>query len=414
MTDTIIIGAGPYGLSLAAHLKAAGMEHQIIGEPMAAWRHYMPPGMMLRSEAFASSLQAPRSGFTIEDYCRLKGLPYSALGMALPLETFVDYGLWFQANLVGETQQADVLSLRRVNDEFQLLLTDGRAFSARKVVIALGLKSFAQTPPPLQGLPERYVSHSERYGNLEWASGNDVAIVGGGQSALGLSALLHELGARAHVLMREDLVVWHERPLGGRHLLARLKTPDAGLGRGWRSLFLSECPGLFHMLDPTRRRQIMDHSYGASGAWWLRDRVVDKVRISHRTVVNGAAIENGRVVLSVLSDGRQERVSADHVIAATGFRTDMRQHAFLSRELAEALSTQGGMPELSSHYETRVHGLYVIGPASAHSFGPVMRFVYGTKHASPTVARHLNGSLKADARQRALARRPRAAAGVSR
>ncbi|MCC8391859.1 NAD(P)-binding domain-containing protein [Paraburkholderia sp. MMS20-SJTR3] len=414
MTDTIIIGAGPYGLSLAAHLKAAGIDHQIIGEPMGAWRHYMPPGMMLRSEAFASSLQAPRSGFTVEDYCRLKGLAYSALGMALPLETFVDYGLWFQANLVGETQQADVLSLRRVDDEFQLLLTDGRALTARKVVIALGLKGFAQTPPPLQGLPARYASHSERYGNLEWASGKDIAIVGGGQSALGLSALLHELGARAHVLMREDLVVWHERPQGGRRLLARLKTPDAGLGRGWRSLFLSECPGLFHRLDPARRRLIMDHSYGASGAWWLHDRVVDKVRISHRTVVNSAAIENERVVLDVLSDGRQERVSADHVIAATGFRTDMRQHAFLSRELAEALSTQGGMPELNSHYETRVSGLYVIGPASAHSFGPVMRFVYGTKHASPTVARHLSGSLKADARQRAPARRPRAAAGASR
>ncbi|NML30772.1 NAD(P)-binding domain-containing protein [Paraburkholderia antibiotica] len=401
LTDTIIIGAGPYGLSLAAHLKAAGVAHQILGEPMGAWRHYMPPGMLLRSEAFASSLQAPRAGFTLEDYCRLKGLPYRPLGMALPLETFVQYGLWFQANLVGETQTADVLSLRRVGDEFQLSLSDGRTLAARKVVIALGLKGFAQTPPALQGLPARYASHSERYGNLDWARGMDIAIVGGGQSALGLSALLNELGARAHVLMRESHVIWHERPQGGRRLLSRIKTPDAGLGRGWRSLFLSECPGLFHMLDPARRRQIMDHSYGASGAWWLRDRVLGKVQLSHRTELRGAAIENERVVLRVLSDGKEASVSADHVIAATGFRTDMRQHAFLSKELADAISNQGGMPDLSAHYETRVSGLYVIGPASAHSFGPVMRFVYGTKHASPTVARHLTGSLKAGTRQRA-------------
>ena len=92
-------------------------------------------------------------------------------------------------------------------------------------------------------------------------------MVGGGQSALGLSALLNELGARAHVLMRESSVVWHERPRGGRNILSRIKGPDAGLGRGWRSLFLSEFPGVFHMLDPRRRRQIMEHTYGASGAW---------------------------------------------------------------------------------------------------------------------------------------------------
>ncbi|HEX3378377.1 MAG TPA: FAD-dependent oxidoreductase [Paraburkholderia sp.] len=400
-TDTIIIGAGPYGSSLAAHLKAVGVDHQILGEPMGAWRNLMPPGMLLRSEAFASSLHAPCSGFTVEDYCRLKGLPYRPLGMALPLETFVDYALWFQANLVGEIQPVDVLSLRRVDDQFQLSLSDGRTLAARRVVIALGLKGFAQTPSALRGLPARFASHSERYGNLEWASGKDIAIVGGGQSALGLSALLNELGARAHVLMRESSVVWHERPQGGRNILSRMKHPDAGLGRGWRSVFLSEYPGVFHMLDPKRRKQIMEHTYGASGAWWLHDRVVGKVQISHRTELRSAAIENDRVVLNVLTNGREARVSADHVIAATGFKTDMRQHAFLSTDLADAISNQGGMPELTADYETRVRGLYVIGPASAHSFGPVMRFVYGTRHASPTVARHIVRSSKAGARQRA-------------
>jgi thioredoxin reductase len=400
-TDTIIIGAGPYGSSLAAHLKASGVDHQILGEPMGAWRNSMPPGMLLRSEAFASSMHAPRRGFTVEDYCGLKGLPYRPLGMALPLETFVEYGLWFQSQLVGEIQPVDVLALRRVGDEFNLSLSDGRSLVARRVVIALGLKGFAQTPPALQGLPAQYASHSELYGNLEWARGKDIAIVGGGQSALGLSALLNELGARAHVLMRESGVVWHERPQGGRNILSRIKGPDAGLGRGWRSLFLSECPGVFHMLDPRRRKQIMEHTYGASGAWWLHDRVVGKVQISNRTELRSASVENGRVVLNVLSGGKPARVSADHVIAATGFKTDMRQHAFLSADLADAISNQGGMPELNSHYETRVRGLYVIGPASAHAFGPVMRFVYGTKHASPTVARHIVGSLKAGARQRA-------------
>jgi thioredoxin reductase len=400
LTDTAIIGAGPYGSSLAAHLKARGMDHQILGTPMLAWKDYMPPGMLLRSEAFASNLHAPRSGFTVEDYCRQKGLPYEPMGMALPLETFVDYATWFQANLVGEIQPVDVVNLRRVDGHFQLSLSDGRSLIARKVVIALGLKNFAQTPPALQGLPDEYVSHSERYGDLTWARGKEVVIVGGGQSALGLSALLHELGARAHILMREADVVWHTRPRAGRSILSKIKGPDAGLGRGWRSLFLSECPGVFHMLDNTRRKLIMEKSYGASGAWWLHDRVVGKVKITHRSTVRSASIDNGRVVLRVVIDGKETSVGADHVIAATGFRTDMRQHAFLSKDIADLISGSSGLPELSANYETQVPGLYVVGPASAHSFGPVMRFVYGTKHASPCVARHIAGSLKAGVRER--------------
>ncbi|CAB3704158.1 NAD(P)-binding domain-containing protein [Paraburkholderia rhynchosiae] len=399
VTDTAIIGAGPYGSSLAAHLRAAGMAHQILGEPMGAWRNYMPPGMLLRSEAFASSLHAPRSGFTVEDYCRQKGIPYQPMGMAFPLETFVDYGLWFQGSLVGDIQAVDVLNLRRVGGQFQLALSDGRSLIARKVVIALGLKGYAQTPPALQGLPQRYASHSEQHGDLTWARGKDIVIVGGGQSALGLSALLHELGARVRVLMREAEIVWHERPEAGRSILSKIRHPDAGLGRGWRSLFLSECPHLFHMLDQARRRLVMDKSYGASGAWWLHDRVVDKVEIWSRTEVRSASIDNDRVVLRVMSDNEEALVDADHVIAATGFKTDMRQHAFLSKDIVDAISVHGGLPELTSNYETRIGGLYVIGPASAHSFGPVMRFVYGTKHAAPSVARHIAGSLKAGARE---------------
>ncbi|MEW9582991.1 NAD(P)-binding domain-containing protein [Paraburkholderia sp. DGU8] len=399
-TDTAIIGAGPYGLSLAAHLKAAGVDHQLLGQPMLTWKNYMPPGMLLRSEAFASSLHAPRAGFTVEDYCRLKRLPYEPMGIALPLETFVDYALWFHANLVGASQPVDVASLRRVDGHFHLALSDGRSLSARKVVIALGLKAFAQTPAVLRGLPERYATHSERYGDLTWARGQDIAIVGGGQSALGLSALLHELGARPHVLMRESHVVWHTRPEATRSIASKLKGPDAGLGRGWRSLFLSECPGIFHLLDDARRKLIMEKSYGASGAWWLHDRVVDKVKLSFRTEVRAASVDNGRVVLRVSTDGRDAAVGADHVIAATGFKTDMRQHAFLSKDIADTLAGSAGLPELTSNYETQVRGLYVIGPACAHSFGPVMRFVYGTKHASPCVARHIKGSLGAGERQR--------------
>src|SRR5207248_11535645 len=52
---TVVIGAGPYGLSVAAHLRAAGIPTLTLGTPMAFWRS-MPAGMFLRSAPSASSL----------------------------------------------------------------------------------------------------------------------------------------------------------------------------------------------------------------------------------------------------------------------------------------------------------------------------------------------------------------------
>ena len=73
--DVAIVGAGPYGLSLAAHLKAAGVDFRIFGTPMEFWLNHMPKGMHLKSEGFASSLYDSGSKFTLEAYCKERGLP---------------------------------------------------------------------------------------------------------------------------------------------------------------------------------------------------------------------------------------------------------------------------------------------------------------------------------------------------
>jgi cation diffusion facilitator CzcD-associated flavoprotein CzcO len=38
----VIIGAGPYGLSIAAHMRERGIEFRIFGSPLRAWRSQMP------------------------------------------------------------------------------------------------------------------------------------------------------------------------------------------------------------------------------------------------------------------------------------------------------------------------------------------------------------------------------------
>ena len=65
----MVIGAGPNGLSIAAHLRHAGVEHRVFGRTMGAWRFNMPEGMSLKSEPYASDLSGPEPGFLARDYC---------------------------------------------------------------------------------------------------------------------------------------------------------------------------------------------------------------------------------------------------------------------------------------------------------------------------------------------------------
>jgi FAD-dependent urate hydroxylase len=90
--DVVVIGAGPYGLSAAAYLKASGLAVRLFGEPMDFWANKMPEGMLLRSPRAASSIADPAAAFTLEAYEQASGTKPSA---PVSLETFVQYGRCF-------------------------------------------------------------------------------------------------------------------------------------------------------------------------------------------------------------------------------------------------------------------------------------------------------------------------------
>lgn len=74
--EAVVIGAGPYGLSIAAHLRRRGIAFRIFGVPMQNWRSAMPKGMLLKSEGFASNLSDPGGAMTLAQHCKLAGFPY--------------------------------------------------------------------------------------------------------------------------------------------------------------------------------------------------------------------------------------------------------------------------------------------------------------------------------------------------
>ncbi|MGW3266132.1 FAD-dependent oxidoreductase [Streptomyces sp. NPDC001056] len=391
-----VIGAGPFGLSAAAHLRARGLPVRVFGEPMVSWRAHMPEGMLLKSTPAASSLHCPRPGHTLADYCAAAGIR-RLVGDEdiIPVETFIGYGEWFQRRLVPDLERVRVVSVepgREAGGGFELKLDSGESCTARAVVVATGLSGLAHLPAELGRAaadgpaPGGPVSHSSQHHDLTRFAGKELIVVGAGQSALETAVLAAEAGARVRVVARGRGRVAFGAPPWEQ---PRLR-PESPFGRAWSLWAFSYCPHPYRFLPEATRHFLVRRVLGPLGAWWLRERFEGAVQVTEVERVLGTEAEDGGPVLTVRTHGgRTERLTADHVIAATGYRVDVAAMDFLGPGLRARLAVSRGAPKLGAGYVSSVPGLYFTGLPAAASFGPVMRFVCGTDFASPRLAGHL-------------------------
>ena len=142
----VIVGAGPYGLSVAAHLRRHGLPFRIFGSPMQSWRSNMPAGMFLKSEGRASSLSDPAGSYTPKAPCEQHGLSYGDYGVPVPLETFSDYGLKFQQRVVPDLEDTRVLALHPSADGYELQTATGELVAAKSAAVAVGISHFRHLP----------------------------------------------------------------------------------------------------------------------------------------------------------------------------------------------------------------------------------------------------------------------------
>jgi thioredoxin reductase len=410
MSDAVevaIVGAGPYGLSVGAHLRQAGVSVRQFGLPMQLWRAFMPEGMFLKSQGFASNLSAPGGTHTLEAFCQATGRPYASYGLPVPLDTFVAYGQWFRTELVPDIEEVLVADVARRDGGFELSLANSEQVQARKVVIAIGVEHFAYVPEPLSALPATVCTHASAHTDLGVFRDREVAVVGAGQSALESAALLHENGAKVTLVARKDTIRWNGVPLNpDRPLPQRLREPESGLGSGWATWFYSNHPDWFRHLPRKTRVYRARTALGPAGASWLRSRVEGQFPALTGLSVKSAKVDGSQVILGLAgADGSSRELTADHVIAGTGYRTDLARLSFLNSQIRSQLQTVAGTGSsvVGRDYQSSVPGLYVIGPAVAPTMGPVMRFVFGSEHAATSVARQLAGASAAGRSRAAVA-----------
>lgn len=383
--DVAIVGAGPYGLSTAAHLRAAnGHSLRVFGEPMSFWQRHMPNGMFLRSPLVASNLSDPSSEFALAKFAAFRKFELTA---PLPLDHFVEYGQWFQQKNVPDLDRRAVSTVESTTDGFQLTLADGEKFKSRRVVVAAGIVPFARRLTQFANLPSDLASHSCDHKDLTKFAGTNIAIIGGGQSALESAALLHEAGAKVEVFIRESVVrylkqrPWVHKGIVGRTLYAWPDVGPAVLSR------LVALPNMYKLFPRPLQNKWAARAIRAAGAEWLKPRMQKIPVFTSRWIEAAEPVEGGRRVKITLNDGTQRQV--DHVLQSTGFQVDIRKYPFLDGQLLKRIRIIDGFPVLDSGFESSVPGLHFVGAPAAWSFGPLMRFVAGVGFACRTVTQRI-------------------------
>ena len=381
--DVAIIGAGPYGISAAAHLAARGLGVCAFGDPMEFWDCKMPDGMLLRSPREASTISDPQSRYTLEAYEAANGVkPVKRVAR----ETFVAYGKWFSAQLRSELDKRSVVTARRDGSVFMLTLSDGSVASSRRLVVAAGVGPFKKSPQQFSDLSPLKASHC--YEGHKLASlGMRVAVVGAGQSALECAALLGEAGKSVEVIAHIETLRWigmhkrlHELGILSKMLYSKHDVGPIGISR------LVAYPNLMYHIplgikDPIRTRAVRP-----AGAPWLMPRLANVKISTGRSVVS--AKEVGNEVQLILDDGSERRV--DHVLLGTGYRADISKYKFLAPELVNQVRQLDGYPDMAAGFSTSVPGLHFIGATAARKFGPLLYFVAGTAFAAKELARYID------------------------
>jgi thioredoxin reductase len=392
--DIVVIGAGPYGLSTAAHLQDAGIDPYVIGKPMEFWKQNMPKRMLLRSRNEASNISAPQKHLSIEAYQRAIG---HKIKEPLAIEDFIAYGDWFQKQVAPNVDTRQVQNVSHGGTVFSLTMDDGERIEAKSVVLTLGIGLFSSRPEQFAGVPRELAPHSSELSDLTQFAGKRVVVIGNGQSALEYAALLHEEKAQVAIVTRAPGVVY--RPFAWRKHLFRMMTPGPLRPLSYRILPPTDLgdvrtvrkiahPRLFRRQTAEVQELLLRSCIRPIGAYWLEPRLTN-VPIKTATTVTSVERVGGKLTLK-LSDGTTDQV--DLVVLATGYKIDVSKYHILDSALQQAIAkTPDGYPVLATSLQTSVNGLYMAGVIAERTLGPTLRFVTGTSNAGPRMAAAITG-----------------------
>jgi cation diffusion facilitator CzcD-associated flavoprotein CzcO len=373
-SSLLVIGAGPYGLSVAARAIERSIPTTVVGRPMSFWRDHMPAGMFLRSGA-DWHLDAAGT-HTFLSFLETRGIRRADVD-PIPVELFLDYTDWFVARKRIEVRDAHVRSLTKHDGWFDAELENGEHLRAERVVAAPGIAHFAALPDWARNIPTSTAAHTVDAVRFDDYAGQRVLIVGGRQSAYEWAALIAEKGAE-----RVDVVHRHEAPrfdqVNWEFVDALVANSIAHRG-WWRNLSQADRDGISRRFWEAGRLTL---------EYWLVPRL-DRPQV-HRwpgaTVVE--AMEDRRSGELTVTLSNSQRLAVDRVVFATGYRSDLSRIPYLDGVL-DGIRHSDGYPDLDEVFQTSVAGLYMTGFVATRDFGPFFGFIRATPASTALIVEDL-------------------------
>ena len=120
----------------------------------------------------------------------------------------------------------------------------------------------------------------------------------------------------------------------------------------------------------------------------MRSEIDGKVRVTEGTAVQQLE-RTGDGLRLTLSDGTGREAAA--VVVSAGFRFGLDRLAFLSPALRDAIAVRDGWPVLDRYFRSSDPNLMFVGFAAERRFGPIARFVNGSRFTGYRVAEGLAG-----------------------
>lgn len=381
MPDVAVVGAGPFGLSVAAHL---GSRARLFGSALETWRTRMPPDMLLRSAWEETSLSAPRDAGSIDAWAAAEGEPRQE---PLPLQAFLRYGEWFRRTFIADHDTDDVAAIEENGRRLRVTTVGGSSLEVDTVVVAVGVTPFPHAPAALADALGERVRFAIEHTDFSHLSDRSVLVVGAGQAGLESAGLAARAGGDVEVVTRSEVRWFADRephhPRGPvRQRLYRLAYPAVGYGPPPLNRLVLH-PDAFAALPRGTRTALTRRLLRPGGSPWVRELVDGKVRVTPGAVPTSLERRNGRLRV-VLSDGTEREV--DDILLATGYRFDLSRLAFLDERLRLGVRVEDGWPVIDRSFRSSDPRLVFVGYAAEGRFGPISRFVLGCEFTAPRVA----------------------------
>lgn len=172
--DLIIIGSGPAGMTAAIYAKRTGLKTLVI-EASA------PGGKLIKT-------------YNIENYPSIKTMAGADLAMAM-----FEHMQSFEVETVFD----DVIDLK-CEGETKEVVTNGESYFAKAIIVATGTKERLLNIPGEKEFTGRGVSYCAVCDGMFFKN-KDVAVIGGGNSALEEALYLSEFVNKLYIIIRRDV-----------------------------------------------------------------------------------------------------------------------------------------------------------------------------------------------------------------